>query len=60
MSHPRRHIEVSGQRHARAVLSLEGIPLPIGGEAGWAPELVYGDEKSFLPGFQLGSVQLLA
>lgn len=60
MSQVRRQIEVSGQHHAWAVLSQDGIALAIGGEAGLVPELVSGDEKNFVPGFKLGSVQLLA
>jgi hypothetical protein len=46
--------EVSGQRHASAALYPRGKdpPVPIGQEAGWAPEPVYTqtlDEKSCLP-----------
>jgi hypothetical protein len=43
---------VSGQRHALAALypSGKGPPVPIGQEAGWAPESVWTqrlEEKSF-------------
>jgi len=45
---------VSGQRHAPAALlpSGKGLPVPIGQEAGWAPEPVWThglQEKSFAP-----------
>jgi hypothetical protein len=45
---------VSGQRHAPAALYLRGKdpPVPIGQEAGWAPEPVWTqrlEEKSFDP-----------
>jgi hypothetical protein len=45
---------VSGQRHAPAALLPpgKGPPVPIGQEAGWAPETVWTqrlEEKSFAP-----------
>jgi hypothetical protein len=45
---------VSGQRHAPAALlpPRKGPPVPIGQEAGWAPEPVWTqtlEEKSFAP-----------
>jgi hypothetical protein len=45
---------VSGQRHARAAVLPpgKGPPVPIGQEAGWAPESVWTqrlEEKSFAP-----------
>jgi hypothetical protein len=45
---------VSGQRHAPAALLApgKGPPVPIGQEAGWAPEPVWTqrlEEKSFTP-----------
>jgi hypothetical protein len=48
-------MEVSGQRHAPAVLLPpgKGPPVPIVQEAGWAPEPVWTqriEEKSFAPG----------
>jgi hypothetical protein len=53
-SRPRHYMGVSGQRHAPAALLPpgKGPPVPIGREAGWAPEPVWTqriEEKSFAP-----------
>jgi hypothetical protein len=53
-SRPRHYMGVSGQRHAPAALFPpgKGPPVPIGQEAGWAPEPVWTQrlqEKSFTP-----------
>jgi hypothetical protein len=53
-SRPRHQMGVSGQRHAPAALLPpgKGPPVPIGQEAGWAPEPVWTqriEEKSFAP-----------
>jgi hypothetical protein len=41
-SWPRKYLEVSRQLHAKAALPPEkDLPVPIGQEAGWAPEPVW-------------------
>jgi hypothetical protein len=53
-SRPRHYMGVSGQHHAPAALLPpgKGPPVPIGQEAGWAPEPVWTQrlqEKFFAP-----------
>jgi hypothetical protein len=53
-SRPRHYMGVSGQHHVPAALYPlgKGPPVPIGQEAGWAPEQVWTqriEEKSFAP-----------